>query len=72
MTEKAQAVLQKLKLMALFGGPHRRDHILKDFNDSTLDNVGPLGGETGGTFLKELNEMLGLESQAGRKERPDT
>jgi hypothetical protein len=67
MTEKAMKILRKLKLTKLFGDPQRRDQILRDFNASTLDSVGPLGGEKGETFLKELNEMADLEGDAGRK-----
>ena len=64
MTDKAKEILQKLKLTKLFRDPQRRDQILRDFNASTLDPVGPLGrdtGDKGETFLKELNEMADLE-----------
>ena len=71
MTEKAMKILRKLKLTKLFGDPQRRDQILRDFNASTLDTVGSLGGEKGENFLKELNEMADLERDAGRKENPD-
>jgi hypothetical protein len=67
MTEKAKKILRKLKLTKLFGDPQRRDQILRDFNASTLDPVGPVGGEKGERFLKELNEMADLEGNAGRK-----
>ena len=67
MTDKAKKILRKLKLTKLFRDPQRRDQILRDFNDSTLDSVGPLGGEKGERFLSELNEMADLEGDAGRK-----
>jgi len=70
MTEKAQAVLKKMrKQQALkrLANPERRNRILDQFNNSTLDDVGPLGGDKGETFLKELNEMADLEGDAGRK-----
>ena len=70
MTEKAQAVLKKTrKQQALkrLANPERRNRILDQFNNSTLDDVGPLGGEKGEKFLSELNEMADLESEAGRK-----
>jgi len=67
MTEKAKKILRKLKLTKPFGDPQRRDQILRDFNASTLDPVGPLGGDKGEKFLSELNEMADLESEAGRK-----
>ena len=67
MTEKAKKILQKIQLRRLFGDPQRRDQILRDFNASTLDPAGPIGGEKGEKFLKELNEMADLEGDAGRK-----
>ena len=67
MTEKAKKILRKLKLTKLFGDPQRRDQILRDFNASTLDPAGPLGGDKGEKFLSELNEMADLEGDAGRK-----
>jgi hypothetical protein len=45
--------------------------VLIDFNQSTLDHVGPLGGDKGEKFLSELNEMQDLERDAG-KESPDS
>jgi hypothetical protein len=42
-----------------------------DFNQSTLDPVGPVAGAGGDRFLKELNEMQDIECDAGRKESPD-
>jgi hypothetical protein len=44
--------------------------VLVDFNQSTLDPVGPLGGDQEIKVLKELNEMQDLERDAG-KENPD-
>ena len=67
MTEKAKKILRKLKLTKLFGDPQGRDQILRDFNASTLDPVGPLGGEKEEKFLSELTEMADLEGDAGRK-----
>ena len=60
-----------MKLGRLIRNPKTRDQVLGEFNRSTLDDVGPLGGEKGETFLKELNEMADLESEAGRRENPD-
>jgi hypothetical protein len=72
MTEKAQAVLQKLrqrrapKQWKRLNNPERRVKILNDFNLSS-DPVGPVPGASGDKFLKELNEMADLERDAGRK-----
>ena len=71
MTDKAKKILRKLKLTKLFRDPQGRDQILRDFNASTLDPVGPLGGEKGEQFLKELNEMQDRESEAGQNGKPD-
>jgi hypothetical protein len=38
-----------------------RDRILKEFNQSTLDDVGPVAGARGNRFLQEINEMQNLE-----------
>ena len=48
----------------------REPGVLADFNQSTLDPVGPVAGASGDRFLKELNEMQDLEGDAG-KESPD-
>ena len=55
---------QGLKQLA---NPKARNRILDQFNNSPLDDVGPLGGEKGEKFLSELNEMADLEGEAGRK-----
>jgi hypothetical protein len=65
MTDKAQALRRKLK--KLFEDSQMRDQILKEFNASTLDPVGPVGGDKGESFLKELNEMTDLEGKTGQK-----
>jgi hypothetical protein len=71
MTDKAQKILQKMnKRQALkrLANPERRDRILNEFNQSTLDPVGPFAGDKGEKFLSELNEMQELQSKAGQKE----
>ena len=65
MTDKAQALRRKLK--KLFEDSQMRDQILKEFNASTLDPVGPVGGDKGESYLKELNEMTDLEGKTGQK-----
>jgi hypothetical protein len=59
------------RLLALLNDPRHRTRVLGSLNKSTLDDVGPVGGDKGEKFLKELNEMQDLESEAGRKENPD-
>jgi hypothetical protein len=44
---------------------------LDEINRSTLDDVGPVDGDKGEKFLRELNEMADLEGNAGPKENPD-
>jgi hypothetical protein len=70
MTEKAQAVLKKMrKQQALkrLADPERRNRILYEFNRDNTDDVGPVGGDKGEKFLSELNEIAELECAAGRK-----
>jgi hypothetical protein len=55
------------RILALLNDPRRRTRVLDSLNRSTLDDVGPLGGEKGEKFLSELNEMADLEGEAGRK-----
>ena len=57
--------------MALLNDPRHRVRVLDSLNKSTLDDVGPVGGDKGEKFLRELNEMADLEGDAGRKESPD-
>jgi hypothetical protein len=54
MTEKAEAVLRKIRQRQA----HRRDRILDEFNQSTLDDVGPLGGDQGMKLLSQTNSMV--------------
>jgi uncharacterized protein YfeS len=59
------------RILALLNDPRRRTRVLDSFNRSTLDDVGPVGGDKGEKFLSELNEMTDLESDAGQKGNPD-
>jgi hypothetical protein len=59
---------QALKRLA---NPERRPRILNEFNRSTLDDVGPVGGDKEEKFLRDLNEMQDLERDAGGKENHD-
>jgi hypothetical protein len=63
MTNKAKAVLQKMRYqkpiqpLKLFRNPQARDRFLEEFNNSTLDPVGPVGGDHGMSVLKEMNDL---------------
>ena len=57
MTNKARKILEKMKLRRLFEDPKARDRILGEFNRSTLDDVGPLGGNQGVAGLKDMIEL---------------
>jgi uncharacterized protein YfeS len=59
---------QALKRLA---NPERRNRILDQFNRENLDDVAPVGGNKGEKFLRELNEMVDLESDGRQKESPD-
>ena len=74
MTYKAKTILQKMnkrKAMNRLANPKARNRILDEFNRSTLDDVGPVGGDKGEKFLRELNEMADLEGNAGRRQNPE-
>ena len=53
------------------GDPEIIKRILDEFNQSTLDDVKPIGGDQEIKVLKELNEMQDLEGESGRKGGPD-
>ena len=67
MTTKAQAVLQRMKrrdeerAWRLFRDPVRSDRILREFNQSTLDDVGPIGSQD--QQMRVLSEMNDLGEQ---------
>ena len=56
MTEKARKIMKKMKKWERLNNP-ARDRILSDFNQSTLDPVGPVGGDQGMKILSEMNEL---------------
>lgn len=43
--------------LARVNDAQRRDRVLGEFNASTLDSVGPLGGDQGMKVLQEMNEL---------------
>jgi hypothetical protein len=63
MTEKAKAVLQKLRQRQVLkhwkrlANPERRDRILDEFNRDNAPDVKPLGGDKGMAVLKEMNDL---------------
>jgi hypothetical protein len=70
MTDKARKIMKKMKNWKRLNNPETRERFLSDFNQSTLDDVGTVGGDQEIKDLKELNEMADLERDAG-KENPD-
>jgi uncharacterized protein YfeS len=40
-----------------FANPERRDRILNEFNRDNMDDVGPVGGESGMKVLSEMNSL---------------
>jgi len=57
------------RILALLNDPRRRTRVLDSLNRSTLDGVGPVGGDKGEKFLSELNEIQDLESDQLTGER---
>ena len=56
MTVKAKQIMNKIKKKDL------RNKILKEFNQSTLDDVGPVGNpDQEMKILKEMNELQEFE-----------
>jgi hypothetical protein len=44
-------------ILARMDDGEKRDRILREFNASTLDPVGPFGGEQGVKALSEMNSL---------------
>ena len=60
MTTKAQRILEKIK--------RRNNKILHEFNQSTLDDAGPVGSpDREMKVLKEMNELQEFEEENWRK-----
>lgn len=57
MTDKAQAILNRLKRRRVL------DKTLNAFNQDNLDPVGPVGGQKGEKFLAEMNELQEFENE---------
>lgn len=77
MTHKARKILndlkrrdQKAKLWRLFRTPEARDQALQQFNQSTLDPVGPIEEDHGMKVLSEMNELGEAQEQAIRASFP--
>lgn len=45
------------RILALLNDPRRRTRVLDSFNKSTLDDVGPLGGDQSIAVLKDMNDL---------------
>ena len=56
---------QALKHWREFSYPVRREKVIDEFNRSTLDDVGPVGGDQEIKVLKELDEMQEKENKKG-------
>lgn len=57
MTEKAQAILNRLKRKRVL------DKTLNELNQDNLDPVQPVGGQKGEKFLAEMNELQEFENE---------
>jgi hypothetical protein len=57
MTDKAQAVLQKMTRRGHFRNPKAKGRVLDDFNRSTLYDVIPLEADQSMALLKDMNEL---------------
>jgi hypothetical protein len=64
MTDKAKKIVEKMRNGMLFQNPMAREEALDEFNRSTLDEVGPIGGaEQGMKVLQEMNELGEAQEQ---------
>jgi hypothetical protein len=52
-----QIIREAKKASRLFRDPQARDRVLGEFNASTLDSVGPMGGDQGMAVLNEMNDL---------------
>jgi hypothetical protein len=65
MTEKAEHILERIRRRSKRRSvPGRLDRALDGFNQSTLDDVGPVaGGDQEIKALKEINELQEFEDE---------
>jgi len=56
-------------ILARLNDSQHRDRILDDFNQSTLDDVGPVGGEKEFRVLEEMNDLVEEVSRPPRVHR---
>jgi len=67
VTDKAGDILKRVKRRSFFQTPEARNRVLDQFNQSTLDDVGPMGGrEQEMKVLHEMNEMGAQEDEVYR------
>jgi hypothetical protein len=45
------------RILALLNDPRHRTRLLDSLNKSTLDDVGPVGGDQSMAVLKDMNEL---------------
>ena len=57
-------------LLARMNDSQNRDRVLDDFNQSTLDDVGPIGVDQGMAVLKPTNDLGQREEQMIRESFP--
>ena len=57
-------------VLARMNDAQERYRVLREFNRSTLDDVGPLGGDQGMAVLKEMNELGEQQEQTIRESFP--
>ena len=70
MTEETNAIMLKPKGLS---DPKRRDQALAEFNRSTLDDVGPVGGQDQQMrVLGEMNELAKEREQLIQESVPTT
>jgi hypothetical protein len=64
MTKKAEHILEKSRRRSgRHVAPGKLDSILDEFNQTTLDDVGPVaGGDQEMKVLKEMNELQNIEN----------
>lgn len=58
MADKARNIMQRTKLRKLFQNHRLREKVLEEFNRSTLDDMGPMGGEQGTELTSEMNSRF--------------
>ena len=66
LTKESTSTRKAKRILEMLNRRNRRNRILHELNQDNLDSVGPV--QSGGKFLRELNEFQDMENDFFKKE----